>query len=181
MNELLQLKNNLDENGIFLSFNGPISQDLMVELGDILKKQMEMADADTSTIVKVFSALVEQSQNIIRHSAERLPVNNDDKDKLMFGTIAVGYTENKYFVLGGNKIKKADESMLKKHLKRIQNLSKEELKKLYHKQRKEGRLEEGNAAGLGLIDLARKASEPIQYEFIHIDKKQTFFSIRSFI
>jgi hypothetical protein len=181
MDKLLQLKSTLDENGIFLSFNGPISQDLMVELGDILKKRMEMADAGTSTIVKVFSALVEQSQNIIQHSAERLPVNGAGEGKMMFGTIAVGCTENKYFVLGGNKINKTDESFLKSHLEQIRNLSKADLKKLYHHQRKEGRLEKGASAGLGLIDLARKASEPIQYEFIPIDDNFTFFTIRSLI
>ncbi len=179
--ELLQLKSDLNKNGIFLSFNGPISQDLMVELGDILKKQMKMADASTSTIVTVFSALVEQSQNIIQHSAETLPVNGENDDKLMFGTIAVGYTDNKYFVLGGNKINKADESNLKNHLKQIQNLNKEGLKELYHRQRKEGKLENGTSAGLGLIELARKASQPIQYEFFPIDEEQTFFAMRSFI
>ncbi len=175
MENLFQLKNNLDKIGIFLSFNGPISQNLMVELGEVLKKQMEMVDAGTSTIVKVFSALVEQSQNIIHHSAETVSTHHSDEAILMFGTIAVGFTDNKYFVLGGNKIKKEDEAVLKSHLKQIQNLSRIELKELYHQKRKE------KTIGLGLIDLARKASEPIQYDFEPIDGQYTFFSIRTFI
>lgn len=182
MEGLSQLKSMLDDNGIFLSFSGPISQNLMAELGQILKNQMKMAEADTATIVKVFSVLVEQSQNILHHSADIQPAITEKSDGMMQGgTIAVGFKEEKYFVLGGNKIRKEQEGILRKKLMQISKLNKDELKQLYHKQRKEGTGNEEGSAGLGLIDLARKASEPIQYDFIPIDGVFSFFSIRTLI
>lgn len=181
MESLYQLKNSLDDCGIFLSFSGPISQDLMVELGDILKKQMEMADAETSTILKVFSVLVEQSQNIIRHSAESIPEENNSDEKLMFGSIAVGYKGGKYFVLGGNKIKNCRIDDLKQRLTLLQNMTKDQLKDHYRKQRKKDGNEDTRGAGLGLIDLSRKASEPINFHFESIDEDFSFFSLRTLI
>ncbi len=181
MDGLYQLKKNLDESGIFLSFSGPISQNLMVELGDILKRQMELAEVETSTILKVFSVLVEQSQNIIHHSAESLPEEYDNDEKLILGTIAVGFRENKYFVLGGNKVKQGQVEGLKEKLESLKTMNKEELKEFYKKKRKETVLSDDKGAGLGLIDLARKASEPIDYEFIPINDQFSFFSIRTLI
>lgn len=181
MEDLLKLKDALDNSGIFLSFSGPISQNLMVELGAILKNQMEMAEADTSTILKVFSVLVEQSQNIIHHSAETYPKDLDNGEKLMFGTIAVGFKDDKYFVMGGNKIKKDQENELQSKLHKVQKLDKDQLKDLYRQQRKAGISSEEGNAGLGLIDLARKASEPIQYDFVSIDDDYSFFTIRTLI
>ncbi|MBU2514716.1 SiaB family protein kinase [bacterium] len=177
MDSLYLLKKNLDECGVFLSFSGPISQNLMVELGDILKKQMEMADAETSTILKVFAVLVEQSQNIIRYSAETLPEQSNSEEKLMFGTIAVGYKNGKYFVLGGNKIKKEQIKDLKERLILLQKMTKDELKEYYRTQRKK----ESREAGLGLIDLSRKASEPVKFHFEPIDSEFSFFSLRTLI
>ncbi len=181
MDSHYQLKKKMDECGIFLSFSGPISQDLMVELGDILKKQMEMADAETSTILKVFAVLVEQSQNIIRYSAETIPEQNDSEEKLMFGTIAVGYHQGKYFVLGGNKIKNDQIEDLKGRLLLLQKMTKEELKDYYRKQRKKESDAKIKGAGLGLIDLSRKASEPVNFHFEPIDQEFSFFSLRTLI
>ncbi len=180
MDNLYDLKKHLDECGIFLSFSGPISQDLMVEMGDILKKQMEMADASTATILKVFSVLVEQSQNIIRYSADSLPQDeSESNEKLMFGTIAVGFYDDKYFVLGGNKIRNNQIDELESRLSQLQKMSKEELKEAYKQQRKKEGDEEARGAGLGLIDLSRKASEPINYHFEPIDQEFSFFSLRT--
>lgn len=179
MEGLYQLKNNLEKNGIFLSFSGPISQTLMVELGEVLKKQLELAAVETSTVLKVFAALVEQSQSILHHSAEMQLDHTNAQEKLMSGTIAVGYRDQKFFVLGGNKIKKTQESVLKAHLAKMQTVGLQELQTMCHEQRQQTPGKNNNA-GLSLIELARKANAPIQYDFIPIDETYTFFSISTF-
>ena len=39
----------------------------------------------------------------------------------------------------------------------------------------------GKGAGLGLIDIARKASEPIEYAFVPARNGQTYFSIKAVV
>jgi len=88
VNDLYSLKQDFNKRGIFLSFSGPVSQSLVVEIGATLKKKMKLEEASKSTVLRVFSAVVENAQNILHYSAE----NN-------FGIIAVGGHKNCYFVL----------------------------------------------------------------------------------
>ncbi len=179
MKSLYQLKNCLNENNIFLCFNGPFSQKLLVEIGELLKRKMKSAEASQTTILKVFSILGEQSQNIIRYSADKFPGEKASEDKFMSGVIAVGLEQDVYFVTAGNKIKNAEVSGLRDRLTQLQNMDRGALNKLYKEQRKNGGSLNENAAGLGLIELARKASRPFEFHFEKIDDTFSFFSIKA--
>ena len=181
MKSMYNLKKNLSENGIFLCFNGPFSQGLMVEIGDILKRRLQADSVEASTILKVFSAMVEQSQNIIHHSAERLMEASSDDDDFMLGVIAVGNRDNRYFVLGGNKIRNSEVEALKKTLSKLKAMDKDQLKEHYRLQRKSDSVDLTKGAGLGLIDLARKSSEPIDFHFNKLDDQFSFFSLKTII
>ncbi len=181
MYNLSKLKQNLSSDGIFLSFSGPISQELMVDIGDILKQKMKLAEAGMPKILKVFSMLVEQSQNIIRYSAEKVPEHVQSPEELMFGIIAVGQTDGSYFVMGGNKIRNIEAETLGAKLTELQNMSKEELTASYKEKRKLERDTKQRGAGLGLLELARKASRPIEFNFEKIDDDFSFFTLRTMI
>jgi len=178
---MYNLKKNLAKSKILLCFSGPFSQGLMVEIGDTLKQRLRADDAKSSTIVKVFSAVVEQSQNILHHSAEKIIEGNSDTDEIMLGIIAVGKENHNYFVLGGNKIKNSDVKTLENKLSKLKAMNKEELKKLYKTQRKSDSVDLTKGAGLGLIDLARKSSVPINFSFEKLDQTLSFFTIKTII
>ncbi|MCP4757630.1 MAG: hypothetical protein GY866_42780 [Proteobacteria bacterium] len=181
LDNLYRLKDKFDSNGIFLSFNGPISQNLMVEMGDLLKRKMTLQEAGRTTMVRVFSALVEQSQNIIRHSAEKIPEQNGRGENMKFGAIAVGYRSGSYFVIGGNKIQNDDVDRLNRKLSKLRKMNGDELKIHYKRQRK-ARPDRGyDDTGLGLIELARKTSRPIEFNFEKIDERFSFFSLKAVI
>ncbi len=181
MKSLYLLKNNLTENSIFLCFRGPFTQELMVEIGALLKSKMKSVDASPSTILKVFSVFVEQSQNIIRHSADPFLKEEAVEDKHISGVVAVGFTNNSYFVTAGNRIENNRVKQLRNRLTQLQNMDREALNKLYREQRKNGWSPEDKQAGLGLIELARKASQPVEFLFEPIDEANSFFSIKAVI
>ncbi len=181
MKSLLQLKNSLNENNIFLCFSGPFSQELLVEIGELLKYKMQSAEASPATIFRVFSILVEQSQNIIRYSADKFLGDKAPEDNYMSGVIAVGFDKDVYFVTAGNKIENADVRCLGDRLTRLQSMDKEELNTLYKTQRKNDAPIDEKTAGLGLIELARKASQPVEFLFEKIDDTFSFFSIKAVI
>ncbi|NQU64516.1 MAG: hypothetical protein HQ517_09575 [SAR324 cluster bacterium] len=181
MKSLYQLKKHLTENHVFLCFNGPFSQELLVEIGVLLKHKMESVEASPTTIFRVFSILVEQSQNIIRFSADKFPKNDTSDDEYMSGAIAVGLDQDVYFVTAGNKIRNTEIDRLHEQLTRLQKMDKEALNKLYKEQRKNGKPLHEKAAGLGLIELARKASQPVEFQFEKMDDTFSFFSIKAVI
>jgi len=167
VDDLYSLKQDFNKRGIFLSFSGPISQDLVVEIGATLKKKMKLEEAGKTTVLRVFSAFVENAQNILHYSAES-----------NFGIIAVGSERDCYFILCGNSINNERVEPLREKLTKIKSMSKEELKQYYKEQRKKGPDEDSKGGGLGFIEMAKKASRPIEFDFRKINDLHSFFSVR---
>ncbi|MBF0289987.1 MAG: hypothetical protein HQM14_19395 [SAR324 cluster bacterium] len=178
--DLHEMKEDFNNQGIFFSFSGPISQELTVEIGEILKKKMSLIETGSSTILKVFSVVVEQAQNIIHYSDEKIPLEemNSESDELRFGIILVGFKNDHYFVECGNEIENHKIENLQKKLMNLQNMNKDELKKHYKEQRRKDPDEGSKGAGLGFIEMARKSSEPFEFGFKKISEDVSFFSLK---
>ncbi len=181
--ELYDFKKDLNRKGIFFCFSGPVSQDLLVEIGATLKQKMILEETQNATAIRVFSMVVEMAQNIIHYSAEKCPKDgfSGKEDELSIGILAVGYEDGHYFVLCGNMIRNDCVERLREKLTKIQKMDKEELKKYYKEQRKKGPDDGSKGAGLGFIDMAKKASRPLEFDFRTIDENFSFFSTKTVI
>ncbi|MDM8558633.1 SiaB family protein kinase [Candidatus Parabeggiatoa sp. HSG14] len=173
-----ELKTELHKRGIFFCFSGPISQELMVGVGDTLRNKMKLDEANSSTIIKVFSMFVEQAQNIIHYSAEKTPQDQCCAE-LSSGIIGVGYENGHYYVLCGNVIENEGVDGLCEQLTKLQQMDKDELKRYYKEQRKKKAPNSSKGAGLGFIELARKSVTPIEFDVQKIDEKSSFFSLKT--
>jgi hypothetical protein len=172
LTNIYELKKDLSKQGVFFCLSGPISQELVAEIGSTLEHHIA---AGKSTFLGVFSAFVENAQNIIRYSDEK-------KDDLSLGIIAVGHEDGHYFVLCGNMVENDKIEKLVAKLTKIQKMNKDELKEYYKKQRR-GRppKESKGGAGLGFIEMARRASRPIEFSFKKINDKFHFFSMKTVV
>jgi len=177
---LHELKMALDQQGIFFCFSGPMSQQLMIGIGDTLRNKMKLDEANSSTIIKVFSMFVEQSQNIIHYSAEKTPPD-EEKAELSSGIIGVGYESGHYYVLCGNMVNQEAVAPLCEQLTKLQSMNKDELKRYYKEQRRKESPSESKGAGLGFIELARKSVKPIEFNVKPIDEHFSFFSLKTVI
>ncbi len=131
LKDLYEFKEDLGKRGIFFCLSGPISQNLVAEIGTTLEQHMTMGEAGKPTVLRVFSTVVENAQNIMRYSDER-------EEDLSLGIIAVGYENNHYFVLCGNMVENNKIGKLRENLTKLQNMEKDELKKYYRKKRRKG-------------------------------------------
>ncbi len=180
IDDLFDFKKCLNDENIILSFSGPFSQDLLTEIGGILRKKLKLDDANTSLSMKVFSVFIEQAQNIIHYSAEIIPKQYSVTGEYMAnGIIVIGYKMKKYYVKSGNLVEKDKVDKLKNKLELLKKMNKDELKKYYKEQRRKGSDEDSMGAGLGFIEIARKSSEPIDYEFVDYDANRSFFIFTS--
>ena len=179
-NDSYEFKTELERHGIFLAFCGPISQELLVEIGDTLKNKMKLEEASSSSTTKTFAVLIEQAQNIIHYSSEKIP--DDKRDvALSSGILVVGRDQEYYYVLCGNKISNGSIDMLTSKLTTLQDMGKDELKRHYKEQRRKNSHKESKGAGLGFIELARKSVKPIEFSFKPIDEHFSFFSLKTYI
>ncbi|MDM8566640.1 SiaB family protein kinase [Candidatus Halobeggiatoa sp. HSG11] len=180
LSNLHELKIMLNQQGLFFCFGGPISQELMVGIGDTLRNKMKFDDADSKTIVKVFSMFVEQSQNIIHYSAEKTPPGSE-KAELSNGIIGVGYDNDYYYVSCGNMIHNEAVDSICEQLTRLQVMDRDELKRYYKERRRKDSHKDSKGAGLGFIELARKSVKPIEFNVQKVDENFSFFSLKTTI
>lgn len=160
-----------------MCFNGPFSQGLIVEIGTALKSYLESETASSSSAFDVFAVYVEIAQNIRRYAALRGYGETDATS-----TVVVSRDEEgRYVITAGNIVERADGDALAERLARVSTMDKAELKAAYKEQLRKPREENNDegAAGLGLLDMARKASAPLSGHLHPIPgRDQYFFSLR---
>lgn len=171
-------KSTLDERGIIFSFSGYLSEGILYSLGDALRQKMALEDTDVTTIKKVFSVFVEQSQNIIRYSAEKVQGKLDKAVELSSGMVTIGSENGRFFIVCGNTILEEDMAKLKNRLETLRAMAPDEIKAYYKEQLREPPDEGSRGATIGLIEIARRASAPIEFDFDRIDADRHFFCLK---
>lgn len=171
-------KTTLDERGIVFSFSGYLSEGILYSLGDALRQKMALEDTDVTTIKKVFSVFVEQSQNIIRYSAEKVQGNLGRSVELSSGMVSIGSENGRFFIVCANIILEDDMEKLRTRLETLRGMGKDEIKAYYKEQLREPPDEGSRGATIGLIEIARRASAPIEFDFDRIDNDRHFFCLK---
>lgn len=175
---LYNFYNNIKKERIVFCYSGPISQATIEGIGSTLRLDLKMEEADMSSSQKIFSIFIEQMQNVLNYSEDKIINDKEMEKELRIGVLVIGQEDDSFYVYCGNKIYNEDVEKIQSRIDEISVLNAEELKALYKKRRK-CEVEEGSkGAGLGLIEMARKSGRPIECSFKKIDDKFSFFSIR---
>ena len=176
---LYNLYNELKAQQILFCYSGPIDQSSIEGVGNTLRRNLVIDEAGNTTAISVFSIFVEQVQNVLNYSAEKLGDSNELENELRIGIVVIGHEENDdYFIYCGNRVYNNDIAKISNHLELIRKLEKDELKVLYKERRRMEPAPGSKGAGLGLIEMARKSSRPFDYSFVKIDEEFSFFSIK---
>ncbi|BBB93516.1 SiaB family protein kinase [Methylomusa anaerophila] len=180
--KLHQLIGELSSSDIIVSFNGAFTQKIIEEFGtaitSYLQKEKNMGKKD---IHNVFAIYIEQSQNIKNYFLKKPTGSNEHEisRRAFESIIVIGRQEDRFFVCSGNLVSKEDVQELKARIDYVNSLTKDQLKKIYKETLKFGRRNaDGDSAGLGIIDMARKASTKLEYMFIDHDEKYSFFTLK---
>ena len=184
--EMYHFRNVLHDSGIIFCYSGYMTEEILVGIGNSIKRKLEIEDTDRNTAKGLFSIFVEQVQNVIRYSAEGVPENapeseNVDQFELRYGVLTVGMKGDQYFVSCGNMIVANDVPRLRASLEHIQSLDKDGLKALY-KETLRGEVPEGSkGAGVGFVDIARRAKNGFQFDFANIDEGHSYFCLTAYV
>lgn len=135
-----------------------------------IKSKLNSIDPFTGVEKKVYSVLVECIENISKHAAV------DDKKNL--STVLITKTDSKYVIVTGNYIWSSEVPDLKGKLDKVAKSTLPELKQMYRDQILSKRTDDNNA-GLGIIDMAIKTGNGIQYEFQPVSEDTTFYLLQT--
>lgn len=176
--ELYNFYKNIKEEKIVFCYSGPISQATIEGIGNTLRLDLKMEEADMSSSQKIFSVFIEQMQNVLNYSEEKIVNDKELEKELRIGVLVIGQEEDNFYVYCGNKIYNKDIDKFENKINELSGLNQEQLKELYKKRRKSEPEEGSKGGGLGLIEMARKSGRPIEYSFKKLDEEFSFFSIK---
>jgi len=176
-----QIQQNLDDQGIVFCYSGYMTEDILLSIGTTLRQKMELVKADKSAARAIFAIFVEEAQNVIRYSSGVLTDDAPSTVELRRGFLAVGKNNDNYFVSCGNLILQSDVERLRTHLEQIKSMDQAELKKFY-KEVLKGKVPEGSkGAGVGFVDIARRAKNGFEFDFKNTDNEYAYFFLKAFI
>jgi hypothetical protein len=176
--DLFDLREQFDRRNILLCFNGPISHGLIEELGNALRNYLTAEELQPSAVMDVFGVYIELTQNIRHYCRVRGYEERDSSVTVVVARDASGG----YAVQAGNLVDRSDAEALLERIEGLAALDKTQLKAVYKEQLRKPR-ETGavTGAGLGLIDVARKASQPLTATLSDLGDERVFLSIRAVI
>jgi len=170
----------LDDDNIRVIYNGPIWEHGIDSLAELLSKRLEHDDVPFAASQAVFSVFVEQVNNMKMYSAEKMLKKSPEGNTLEVskGIFILGIQETTIFIRCGNLVTSNSAELLKTRIDHLNTLDKKGLRQ-YYKERMNAVNDnpESKGAGLGLIEIARRASSPIEYEFEPYDANRKYFSM----
>jgi len=168
----------MHDNDIQFSYKGPLTQDILASFGESIREKLHTDDCDEKVIRRIFSILVETAQNILKYSSDRTEIDPISKRDAGVGIIGIGnISKSEFLVFSGNLIHPEEMPRIKERIDFLNSLSAAELTLHYQKQLKEGVITEDGSAGLGWIEIARKANRPLEYKFVELPSGEIFFEI----
>ncbi len=172
--DVYDIYDKMERNNILLSFKGEITSDLLASILQIMETKMDNMNEEPKIKKKVYNVLVECLQNLYHHLDE---ISEASSDKVRSAIFTIGKKDNKYSIITGNYILNENIGGLRRRLDEVNSLSKEELKEYYKKVLNNGEMSMKGGGGLGMIDIARKTGEKLEYNFLEIDNKVSFFTL----
>jgi hypothetical protein len=158
---------------VILYYKGNVDSDVINHILDSVEEKMVAVNDNPKLRKKVYNVLVESLQNLYHH-VDRVPDDFEDQVE-KYGLLIIRKVEDGYKIITGNFVQKDNIEKLEEKIKRINRSSHEEIKELYKFILNHQRISAKGGGGLGLVDIARKTGNKLDYEFIKYNENYSFF------
>ncbi|HYG52953.1 MAG TPA: SiaB family protein kinase [Flavobacteriales bacterium] len=175
MIDIFDFYNKMERNNIMLSFKGGVTSELLTSILQIMESKLDNLEEQPKTKKKVFNVLVECLQNLYHHIDEAPSMDNP-----LGGNSAIfmiSRHDDHYSILTGNFIVAENVKVLRDRIDVVNGMDKEALKEYYKVVLNNGEMSAKGGGGLGIIDIARKSGQKLEYSFQQVDDATSFFSL----
>jgi hypothetical protein len=162
------------DGNIILFYKGNVDSDVINHVLDTVEDKMESMNEQSRLRKKVYNVLVESLQNLYHH-VDKVPSDFEDQSAERYGMVVVKKVGNGYKIITGNFVHIDNVEKLEEKIKRINRSSHEEIKELYKFILNHQRISAKGGGGLGLVDIARKTGNKLEYLFRSYNDKYSFF------
>ena len=161
----------LNQENVLIIFNSYFNQDSLMNLLSIIEKQML---ENVQQKKRIYNTMVEMFQNIIQHGAEYKETTEGKA-----GLFYISETKNDYLLNTGNYVLNENIPRLTEKLNYVNNMDYDELDDFYDKRLLDFEIDTSKEAGLGIIDIRLKTDAKLEYSFLNVDDKYSFYTLRA--
>jgi len=151
-----------------IAYKGAMQQETLVDLGGLVRRNLDAPAIEKA----VFSIFVEMAQNLQQHSAAREKI---DRTPIGSGLIVVREAIDAVTLRTVFPIDRREASAWESICRRLAKMDARALRLFFRRRRKEST--RGHDPELGLIHIARKTREPLEFVFQDYDNQQQLFSL----
>lgn len=162
------------KNNVILFYKGNVDSDVINHVLDTVEDKMAEVNEQAKLRKKVYNVLVESLQNLYHH-VDKVPEDFEDQSSEKYGLLVVQKVDAGYKIITGNFVHAENIEKLEEKIKRINRSSHEEIKELYKFILNHQRISAKGGGGLGLVDIARKTGNKLDYAFKEYNDKYSFF------
>jgi hypothetical protein len=159
---------------VILYYKGNIDSDVINHVLDTVEDKMVQVNESSKLRKKVYNVLVESLQNLYHH-VDRVPDDFEDQNAERYGVLLIKKVDVAYKIVTGNFVRAENIEKLEERIKRINRSSHEEIKELYKFILNHQKISQKGGGGLGLVDIARKTGNRLDYAFREYNDKHSFF------
>jgi len=174
-NFVFDLINSTKPDDLNYIYRGEFNSDITNYILSLAEKNIIESKLQGRTKKRVFHIMVESIQNITRHQ------DFSDENLAQTAFFSIQKQGPIFYVTTGNIINNNEIPPLEAKLKKLNNLSPEELTKVYLEILNDGQISSKGGAGLGLIEIVRKSGNRLDYDFVQISDTKSFIYMHSFI
>ncbi len=169
----LVLFEKMQQDNIEYIYRGEFNTGITDSILNLAETNLDNSKDGKKTRKRVYFILVEGLQNITRHQEE---VENTDD---IPGLLIIQRKSYDYVITTGNLIKSESVEHLKGLLEKINSLDKKELKEYYRTILSSRTFSAKGGAGLGLIEIARKSGNKLNFGFEKLNETFSFFYLQT--
>ena len=170
MDTIDQIREKMREENLLFVYRGVITSENSVPLLLLLEKEMERSEFSYLGRKRLFMFVLESLQNVSRHK--------DSCDTAAMSIVVYSKTDGGYSVSTGNVISSSNIPDLKERLDGINKLNVDEIRSVYRRMLSNSKISSKGGAGLGLIEMAKKTGNRLDYDFLEIDDEKSYFILK---
>lgn len=162
-----RIRDKMMKERLMFVYRGIVTNENSIPLLMLLEKEMENSEFGFVGRKRLFMFVLESLQNVSRHSDKE---NMAGMSLVVYSKVNGGYT-----VTTANVIPTLNIENLKRKLNEINNLENSEIRSVYRQMLTNSEFSTKGGAGLGLIEMAKKTGNKLDYDFVPLDDRNSYF------
>ncbi len=171
--DLKKIAESMSEQDLIFAYQGYVNDEMVNDILQMAEIKLKPESVKTSVKRKIFRVLFEGIQNSYKHQNNVLA---NDAEMRKISTVLA--RKGGFYELSiGNYILNDDIIRLKKNIDQINGQKKDELRENYRMTLNNNARTKSGGSGLGLMDIARKTGERLNYNFSGVNADVSYFTI----